>query len=62
MRIYKNGGETRQGPADKKAKIYQRTRMYPALKVSRSLGDLLAHHIGVKSEPNVCVQDITHFD
>lgn len=36
--------------------------MYPALKVSRSLGDLLAHHIGVKSEPNVSVQDITHFD
>ena len=36
--------------------------MYAALKVSRSLGDLLAHHIGVKSEPNVCVQDITNFD
>jgi serine/threonine protein phosphatase PrpC len=48
-RIYQNGGETRIDATDGKDKIYQRTRMYPGLKVSRSLGDLLGHHIGVTS-------------
>ena len=32
--------------------------MYPGLSVSRSLGDLLAHHIGVKSEPDVHVYEL----
>ena len=27
--------------------------MYPGLSISRSLGDILAHHIGVTSEPMV---------
>jgi hypothetical protein len=44
---------------DKKVRIYVRARMYPGLSISRSLGDILAHHIGVTSEPKVKVVDIT---
>ena len=43
---------------DKKAKIYVRARMYPGLSISRSLGDLLAHHIGVTSRPDVRIEEI----
>ena len=38
---------------DKKERIYVRARMYPGLTISRSLGDLIAHQIGVTSEPQV---------
>lgn len=47
---------------DKKSKIYVRARMYPGLTITRSLGDLLAHHIGVSSEPDVKVHDIIQGD
>lgn len=36
--------------------------MYPGLTISRSLGDLIAHHIGVSSEPEVQVYDIQPSD
>jgi serine/threonine protein phosphatase PrpC len=36
--------------------------MYPGLSISRSLGDILAHHIGVTSEPKVKMMDITSSD
>ena len=36
--------------------------MYPGLSISRSLGDILAHHIGVTSEPDIKVQEITPND
>ena len=36
--------------------------MYPGLSISRSLGDLLGHHIGVTSEPEVKVHDIEQGD
>ena len=63
MRIYKKGGETREEIMNQgTSRIYQRGRVYPGLKVSRSLGDILAHHIGVKSEPNVVVQEIRNTD
>lgn len=52
IRIYNNRGETRTS-LDNKVRIYVRARMYPGLSISRSLGDILAHHIGVTSEPNV---------
>ena len=57
MRIYKHGGEIRK-PTFDKPKVYQRTRMFPGLEVTRSFGDLLGHHIGVSSEPDVIVHDI----
>ena len=47
---------------DKKSKIYVRARMYPGLSISRSLGDLLAHHIGVTSKPDVTVHEIIGSD
>ena len=36
--------------------------MYPGLSISRSLGDLLSHNIGVSSEPNVRVLELTQYD
>jgi len=57
MRIYKHGGEIRH-PSYDRPRVYQRTRMFPGLGVTRSLGDLLGHHIGVSSEPDVVVHDI----
>lgn len=53
IRIYNRRGEVRSTAHDKKNRIYVRARMYPGLSTSRSLGDLLAHHIGVTSEPNI---------
>ena len=62
IRIYNNRGETRSCPLDKKVRIYVRARMYPGLSISRSLGDILAHHIGVTSEPNVDVHHLNSSD
>ena len=62
IRIFNNRGETRKSNLDEKQKIYVRARMYPGLSISRSLGDLLAHHIGVTSRPDVIVQDIHSSD
>ena len=36
--------------------------MYPGLTISRSLGDLIAHHIGVTSEPEFYVYEIQPAD
>ena len=47
---------------DNKSKIYVRARMYPGLSISRSLGDLLAHHIGVTSKPEVHIHEIMPSD
>ncbi len=44
-------GSTLSG--DRKPRIFVRGRSFPGLSVTRSLGDLLAHHIGVTSEPTV---------
>lgn len=62
IRIYNNRGETRASPLDKKVRIYVRARMYPGLSISRSLGDILAHHIGVTSEPKIKKINITASD
>ena len=62
IRIYNNRGELRKNTIDKKCKIYVRARMYPGLPISRSLGDLLAHKIGVTSEPNIKIHEIAPMD
>lgn len=36
--------------------------MYPGLSISRSLGDILAHHIGVTSEPDIKIHEINPND
>ena len=60
IRIYNNQGEIRSSnlDLDKKAKIYVRARMYPGLTISRSLGDLIAHQIGVSSKPEIVTQQL----
>jgi hypothetical protein len=42
FRIYDNRGEVRQ-TNDGKHRIFLRARMYPGLKVSRTIGDLIPH-------------------
>lgn len=61
-RIYQNRGEVKTGmtlSGDKKPRIYVRGRTYPGLSTSRSLGDLLAHHIGVTSEPSIRIINLS---
>ena len=58
FRIYSKKGEIRESPFDFTSKIYCRGRMYPDLSITRSLGDLLAHQIGVISEPSIKVHNI----
>jgi serine/threonine protein phosphatase PrpC len=61
-RIYKNRGEVKTGltlSGDKKPRIYVRGRTFPGISTSRSLGDLLAHQIGVTSEPSVRIINIS---
>ncbi|CAI2365044.1 unnamed protein product [Moneuplotes crassus] len=53
IRIYNSSGEVRESAVDKKRRIYVRARMYPGLSISRSLGDALAHEIGVVSTPDI---------
>ena len=62
IRIYNHRGETRVSGNEKKTRIYVRARMYPGLSTSRSLGDVLAHHIGVTSEPDFKIHDFTNND
>ena len=53
-RIYNAKGEIRK-TNDGFERVYMRARMYPGLKISRTLGDLIPHQIGVISEPSfVC--------
>jgi len=61
-RIYKNRGEVKTGitlSGDKKPRIYVRGRTFPGISTSRSLGDLLAHRIGVTSEPSVRIINLS---
>ena len=61
-RIYKQRGEVKTGmtlSGDEKPRIYVRGRTFPGLSTSRSLGDLLAHHIGVTSEPSVRIINLS---
>ena len=61
-RIYENRGEVKTGltlTGDKKPRVYVRGRTYPGLSTTRSLGDLLAHQIGVTSEPSIKIHKVT---
>jgi len=60
IRIYNFTGEVRQSSVDKKHRIYVRARMYPGLSISRSIGDVLAHEIGVISTPEVVEHNISN--
>ena len=62
IRIYNKRGEIRESPLDGKSRIYIRGRMYPALSISRSIGDLISHQIGVTSEPEIRIHEILQHD
>jgi serine/threonine protein phosphatase PrpC len=62
IRIYNKRGEIRESPMDGQSRIYIRGRMYPALGISRSFGDLISHQIGVCSEPEIRIHDILLHD
>lgn len=53
-RIYDKRGEVRQ-TNDNEQRVFLRSRMYPGLKVTRTIGDLISHQIGVISEPQTRV-------
>lgn len=55
-RIYDNNGEVRP-TFDSQERVFLRGRMYPGLKTTRSLGDLIAHQIGVTSEPSFVMKE-----
>lgn len=42
--------------------IFVRGRLFPSLHVSRSIGDVIAHVIGVINEPFIKIYDVTVFD
>ena len=52
FRIYNNRGEIRETD-DGVQRVFLRGRMYPGIRTSRSIGDLIPHQIGVTSEPEV---------
>ena len=51
QRIYNHQGEVKV-TEDGQALVCMRGRTLPALHVTRSIGDLVAHQIGVTSEPS----------
>lgn len=57
-RIYDNNGEVRQ-TIDQSDRVFLRGRMFPGMKTTRSLGDLIAHQIGVTSEPSFVMKETT---
>ena len=61
MRVYNNRGEIRE-THDGLSRIFLRGRMYPGLKISRTIGDLIPHQIGVTSEPDFKVVKLSQYD
>ncbi|CAK85017.1 unnamed protein product (macronuclear) [Paramecium tetraurelia] len=57
-RIFNSGGEVRKIPQGEEY-VFVRGRLYPQLHVTRSLGDVIAHVIGVSSQPFFREYDIT---
>jgi len=59
-RIFTSGGEVRKTGMDEY--VYVRGRLYPQLHVTRTIGDLIGHVIGVTSLPFIKEYDITQID
>ena len=57
-RIYNSRGEIRE-TRDGNERVFLRARMYPAIKITRSIGDLIAHQVGVTSEPDFLKIDVS---
>ncbi|KRW98657.1 Protein phosphatase 2C (PP2C)-like domain [Pseudocohnilembus persalinus] len=58
LRIYHNQGEVKILKNDYIPKIFVRGRDYPGLHISRSIGDKIAHKIGVSGQPDIREYDI----
>lgn len=58
IRIYNENGEIRE-TSDGLSRVFLRARMYPGLKISRTIGDLIPHQIGVISEPSFVAHSIS---
>ena len=58
-RIYNWRGEVQEDAYGVK-RVFLRGRNYPGYKISRTLGDLISHQIGITSEPSFMVHNINH--
>jgi hypothetical protein len=56
-RVYNWRGEV-QDDAYGVKRVYLRGRNYPGLKISRTIGDLISHQVGIISEPSFMVHNI----
>lgn len=61
-RIEEHGGEVKRMPYDIPYRVFMKDKDYPGLSMSRAIGDLFAHSLGVISEPEVTELDITEED
>eukprot|EP01016_Furgasonia_blochmanni_P020864 TRINITY_DN2325_c0_g1_i13.p1 TRINITY_DN2325_c0_g1~~TRINITY_DN2325_c0_g1_i13.p1 ORF type:complete len:485 (-),score=114.48 TRINITY_DN2325_c0_g1_i13:128-1582(-) len=63
-RIFANGGETRclKNDKEKEERVFVRGRVYPGLEMTRSIGDDVAHLVGVLSDPEVLTYEISEQD
>lgn len=57
-RIESMGGEVRKSEGDIPHRVYVKKKRFPGLAMSRALGDLIAHSVGVSCEPDVAELDI----
>lgn len=60
-RIFNSGGEVRKNQASEEF-VYVRGRLYPQLHVTRSIGDTIAHAIGVSDQAQVKECEILPID
>jgi len=58
-RIQSSGGEVRKLAGDIPHRVFAKGKMYPGLAMSRSLGDNVAHTVGVSEVPDVKMATVT---
>jgi len=61
-RILNSGGDVKLLEGDVPHRVFVRGRPFPGLAMSRSLGDFIAHMVGVSEEPEVFERTITDKD
>jgi serine/threonine protein phosphatase PrpC len=52
-RVKESGGQVRPVPGESIPRAFHAGKMYPGIALSRTLGDTLAHQIGILAEPEV---------
>jgi len=61
-RIEEHGGEVKQMPFDIPYRVFIKNKDFPGLAMSRTIGDSVAHGLGVSSEPQVTEIDVSEED